>query len=162
MTEPTHLVVKWSPTRGARTVDLHREISSQRRSVWWGLVGKAGTRKLSEPSLGVIREQLASDVTTYVFLPGPPTAAAWRTRLLAVLEQVEVLMKREPQLSVASAGTARWIQNPVVSSPGGEPWRPGTTRKQRESAPHLCTRNADQTLLCSFILLLDRDLDELG
>lgn len=82
-----HLVVKWSPSHGRDTVDLHREVADGRGSVWWGLIGKPGSKKLADASLARLLEQLADGVPTFVFISGPAEFPGWRTLLEAVQEQ---------------------------------------------------------------------------
>jgi len=81
-----HLVAKWSPQHGADTVKLHQEVAEQHDQVWWGVIGSAERRKLSSDNVARLQGQLKDDVHTYVFLAGPATEQAFRTRLVDVAE----------------------------------------------------------------------------
>lgn len=76
--EPLHLVVKWSPSFGANTIEEHRSIADAAGSVWWGLIGSSNRPKLSPKRLQTISDQLERGQSTRVFISGPTT---WQTEL---------------------------------------------------------------------------------
>lgn len=56
--EPLHLVLKWSPDREPRTIELAREAADQHGSMWWASPGGAGSG-ISESQIRGLQEQLA-------------------------------------------------------------------------------------------------------
>jgi hypothetical protein len=77
-----HLVLKWSPTLRADTVERHREVAGEHGAVWWGRQSKAAATGLGTEWLEKLRSQLENGSETYVFLHG--SASTWRTWLLAI------------------------------------------------------------------------------
>lgn len=82
-----HLVVKWSAAHAADTVELHQEVFEREGAVWWGLIGKPGSRKIGLQTIAAIQEQLATGTPTNVFISGPPHLPAWRCSLSAIQEE---------------------------------------------------------------------------
>ncbi|HEX6154327.1 MAG TPA: DUF3578 domain-containing protein [Solirubrobacterales bacterium] len=78
VTEPIHLVLKWSAGIEAQTVELHRKVADEKGSVWWGKFGTSN-KPIGKKKLQQLRSQLADGITTYAFLYGGGTAT--RTRL---------------------------------------------------------------------------------
>jgi hypothetical protein len=78
-----HLVVKWSATYGADTVERHIEVARDKGSVWWGLAATTGDGepRLDRKWFDRLRGQLAAGIPTRVFLSGP---TCWRTTLRGV------------------------------------------------------------------------------
>lgn len=77
-----HLVLKWSPSIEANTIEFHREVAERRGAVWWGRVSKPGTTGLAADRIERIRQQLQQGSVTNVYLHS--SASTWRTRLLAI------------------------------------------------------------------------------
>jgi MoxR-like ATPase len=77
-----HLVLKWSPTLEANTIELHRQVAEQHGAVWWGRVSKPGTTGLAADRLRKFEEQIDRGSLTNIYLHS--AAATWRTRLLAI------------------------------------------------------------------------------
>ena len=75
-----HLVLRWSPTEKADTIEAHRSIADSHGSVWWGKI----TSDPSSPAMGAkrlneLKRQLDESVETHVYLVGAGTV--WRTTL---------------------------------------------------------------------------------
>lgn len=75
------LVLKWSYRRRPDTIERHREVASDRGSVWWGRVS------YSESSVGLgvewierLRAQIAEHRHTFVFLHNK-TGGTWQAQL---------------------------------------------------------------------------------
>jgi MoxR-like ATPase len=78
-----HVLLRWSTTQEPRTVDLHREVADQHGAVWWAKIGDpAGRAAIAAKRLSRLRQQLAEDVPTFVYLHR--TGEVWRTRLLEI------------------------------------------------------------------------------
>jgi MoxR-like ATPase len=77
-----HLVLKWSPSIEAKTIEYHREVADRDGAVWWGRVSKPGTTGLAADRIDRIRQQLQQGSLTNVYLHSG--ASTWRTRLLAI------------------------------------------------------------------------------
>jgi hypothetical protein len=79
-----HLVAKWSAQHGPNTVQLHQEVAAAHGEVWWGVIGSPDKKKLSDENHARLQAQLQSGIETVVFLAGPQTAPAIRTRLVDI------------------------------------------------------------------------------
>jgi hypothetical protein len=79
-----HLVAKWSAQHGADTVKLHQVVAEEHGEVWWGVIGTGERKKLSDQNIGSLRAQLEQGIETHVFVAGPATEQAFRTRLVDV------------------------------------------------------------------------------
>jgi hypothetical protein len=77
-----HLLLKWSPDREPRTVELHKRIADREGSVWWGKLGSRARAALSRQNVGRLRAQLAAGTPTSIILYRP--GEVWRTRLEAI------------------------------------------------------------------------------
>lgn len=109
-TRALHLVVKWSATHGRQTVDLHREVADEKGSVWWGLIGKPGSKKLGEATFAALRQQLASGIETFVFISGPPALPAWRTELVDIREERPTDEELIPSYYPAEYHHSLWVK----------------------------------------------------
>jgi MoxR-like ATPase len=78
-----HLVLKWSPSIRADTIDLHREVAQAHGAVWWGRVSKAGVTGLGDNWIQALLDQISRQITTYVFLTSS-AGGTWRTELLDI------------------------------------------------------------------------------
>lgn len=78
-----HLVLKWSPTIRADTIELHREVAQAHGAVWWGPVSKPGVMGLGDNWIQGMLDQIAREITTYVFLTSS-AGGTWRTELLDI------------------------------------------------------------------------------
>jgi MoxR-like ATPase len=105
-----HLVVKWSPGHGANTVELHREVADRHGSVWWGLIGTAGKRKVSDETLSALHEQLGGGQSTSVFISGRADFPAWRTSLLAIQEERPAEEELIPSYYPADYYHSLWVK----------------------------------------------------
>ena len=86
-----HPLFKWAADREPRTVDLHRAVEEQHRSVWWGKFGTRQRAALSAKNLNMIRGQLQAGTPTKVFIYGP--GDVWETDLVeitAALDEVDL------------------------------------------------------------------------
>lgn len=81
-TEPMHMVLKWSPDREPRTVELARGVADEAGSVWWGRLGTSDAAGMSEARLTAMREQLGSGLTARAYLYR--RGECWRTDLLEI------------------------------------------------------------------------------
>ena len=92
LTEPQHLLVKWSVERNPRTLELHREIAAERGSVWWGnFANTEGSTAMSAARIERLRAQLDAGVPTRCALYR--AGEVWLTTLRAITAdpaQVEV------------------------------------------------------------------------
>jgi hypothetical protein len=86
--QPIHLVVKWSARLGSDTVERHIEVATARGAVWWGLYSSEPGRIVAMSWTSQLREQLADDVETFVFLSGP---TFHRSRLLGVEYEADAI-----------------------------------------------------------------------
>jgi MoxR-like ATPase len=80
-----HLVLKWSSTVQADTIERHREVAEKHGAEWWGRIGTEGATGLAQRWLDKLNVQLQAGSMTYVFLHS--SAATWRARLLAATTQ---------------------------------------------------------------------------
>lgn len=106
-----HLVLKWTPDRQPRTIELHREVAeSDRGAVWWGRVSKdPSVTGLASEWLQRLRDQLQRGSETFVFLHGSP--GTWRTRLLDVtLDEGEVDPALVPDYYDAETPHSLWVK----------------------------------------------------
>jgi hypothetical protein len=83
-TPTVHLVLKWSPEHARDTIERHKRVADARGSVWWG---KFGTSGIGRDRLKQVRDQLAGNVETFVFLSGGDTL--WRTRMEQITDARE-------------------------------------------------------------------------
>ncbi|HLM93618.1 MAG TPA: hypothetical protein VK273_07395, partial [Gaiellaceae bacterium] len=110
-TAPTlHLVAKWSLRYGADTAASHREVADAHGEVWWGVVGSAERKKLSDENFVRIKSQLEQGTETNVYLAGPPDEPVFQTGLSDISEDRPSDTELIPSYYPSSLHHSLWLK----------------------------------------------------
>lgn len=104
------LILKWSASKEAKTIDYHREVAEgPAGAVWWGRYTKnARATGLSEKPLAALTKQLETGNETFIFLHG---ATTWKTRLLAITtDKADVDPELVPSYYDPSTHHSLWVK----------------------------------------------------